>query len=516
MDVSTIHSFLYRNVVKPYCSFLPKEYEVCIRKLNGHNDPVVINKYVREWLENGDFKGLKHPNTKKQLLNMSTLNKALQNWLLSMKSAYKNNDIQFVCDNTKAKAIDKKSGNIMGINKANLNILESKLLNYKKIYWKNGIIDHDDILFFSHVLIRDYPFILTVLRAKYPYFFIDEFQDTSQIQAFIIDEIRKRDCIVGVIGDKAQAIYGFQGAQVSLFENFKVEPMNSHTIIENHRSSHQIVTFLNSTRKDIHQESCRDIKDIDVSILIGDRNQTYNKAANSCNSEPLTSLSRDNITSNAMKLKIEGKDFDRKLIEKFEGIDSNSQRRNTIFQFIKATELAKNTKYKDAIKIIDWIYKDKNNPKKLALYSLSNMMNFYEQYSDGTLMDFYNVVCSTLDIKLTGFKKGQIKDFYENTSYSNMAICVNIIEDTSDHITIHKAKGAEFKNVFVIGNQDTINFLLQPDLTNNEEQRISYVAMSRAKNKLFIQFDDLDIEHEESFKKLYNINITRIAKPKSI
>lgn len=516
VDVSTIHSFLYRNVVKPYCSFLPKEYEVCVQKLNGHTDPIVINKYVREWLENGDFKELKHPNTKNQLLNMPTLNKALQNWLLSMKSSYKDNDIQFVCDNTKAKAIDKKSGNIMGINKAGLNILENKLLSYKKMYWKNGIINHDDILFFSHVLIRDYPFILSIIRAKYPYFFIDEFQDTSQVQAFIIDEIRKRDCIVGVIGDKAQAIYGFQGAQVSLFEKFKVEPMNSYTIIENHRSSHEIVTFLNSIRKDINQKSCTDIEDIVVSIFVGDRNKAYNKATNSCNNEPLTSLSRDNIISNAMKMKIEGKYFDRKLIEKFEGIDSNSQRRNTIVQLIKAIELARNTKYKDAIKIIDWIYKDKNNPKKLALYSLSNMMSCYEQYSNGTLMDFYNAVCSTLDIKLPGFRKGQIKNFYESTLYSNMAICVNIIEDTSDHITIHKAKGAEFKNVFVIGNKDTVNLLLQPDLTNNEEQRIFYVAMSRAKSKLFIQFDDLDREHEESLNKHYNINVTRITKSKSI
>ncbi|RFA31966.1 DNA helicase II [Virgibacillus dokdonensis] len=516
VDVSTIHSFLYRNVVKPYCSFLPKEYEVCIRKLNGHNDPVVINKYVREWLNNGNFKGLKHPNTKNQLSNMPTLNKALQNWLLSMKSSYKNNEIQFVCDNTKAKASDKKNGNMIGINKANLNILEKELLSYKKTYWKNGIIDHEDILFLSHVLIRDYPFILTVLSAKYPYFFIDEFQDTSQVQAFIIDEIRKRDCTVGIIGDKAQAIYGFQGAQVTLFEKFQVEPINSHTIIENHRSSYQIVTFLNSIRKDINQESCNDIEDIDVSILIGDRNKTYTEAANSCNNELLTSLSRDNITSNAMKMKLEGKDFDRKLIDKFEQIDSNSLRRNTIVPLIKAIELSKNTKYKDAIKIIDRIFKDKNNPKKLALYTLSKMMSCYEQYSNGTLMDFYNLVCSNLEIKLSGFNNGQIKDFYENTLYNNMAICVNIIEDTSNHITIHKAKGAEFKNVFVIGNQDTINLLLQPDLTNNEEQRIFYVAMSRAKKKLFIQFDNLDIEYEESLKKLYNINITRITELESL
>lgn len=203
VDISTIHSFLYRNVVKPYCSFLPKEYGICVQKLKGHSDPIVINKYVNAWLKTEYFTKLKPPSNRNQLLKMPVLKKALQNWLLSMKLSYENNDVQFICDNTKAQAIDKKSKKRMGINKSNLNILEKQLLNYKKIYWEKGIIDHDDVLFFSYVLIRDYPFILTILCAKYPYFFIDEFQDTSQLQDFIIDKIRQKGCIVGVIDRKS-------------------------------------------------------------------------------------------------------------------------------------------------------------------------------------------------------------------------------------------------------------------------------------------------------------------------
>lgn len=511
VDVSTIHSFLYRNVVKPYCSFLPKEYGIYVQKLKGHSDPIVINKYLRLWLEKEDFNQLKHPSTKNQLLKMPVLNKALQNWLLSMKPSYKNNDIKFICDNTKAQEFDKKSKKIIRINKESLDILEKKLLCYKKIYWENGIINHDDILFFSYVLIRDYPFILTILRAKYPYFFIDEFQDTNQVQDFIINKIRQKGCIVGVIGDKAQAIYGFQGAQVALFENFKVDSINSYTISENHRSSEQIVTFLNSIRKDIRQESRSGIEDSDVSIMIGNRNKTYNEATNNCCNEPLISLSRDNITSNAMKMNLEGNNLDRKLIEKLEEIDSSTQRKNIIVPLIKAIELAKNTKYKDALKIINSIYKNKNNTQKIALYSLLNMINKYEEYSNGTLMDFYNVVCRFLDFKIPGFRKGKIRDFYKNTLYKNVAICVDIIEDTSNHITIHKAKGTEFKNVFVIGNKNTLKLLLKPDLMNDEEHRIFYVAMSRAKKKLFIQFDSLDFNNQKKIEEYYDVNILRVT-----
>lgn len=130
------------------------------------------------------------------------------------------------------------------------------------------------------------------------------------------------------------------------------------------------------------------------------------------------------------------------------------------------------------------------------------MINKYDKYGNGTLMNFYNTLCKTLDIKLSGFRKGQVKDFYENTLYKNMVICTNIVEDTSNHITIHKAKGAEFENVFVIGNKDTLSLLLKPDLMNDEEHRIFYVAMSRAKKKLFYNLIILIIMNK---RKLRNV-----------
>ena len=40
------------------------------------------------------------------------------------------------------------------------------------------------------------------------------------------------------------------------------------------------------------------------------------------------------------------------------------------------------------------------------------MINKYDKYGNGTLMNFYNTLCKTLDIKLSGFRKGQVKDFY--------------------------------------------------------------------------------------------------------
>lgn len=509
VDVITIHSFLYNNVVKPYCTFIPPEYSLNIQKVKGHDEPYVNSKYIRDWLDQKTWQKLKHPNSKQQLLKMPTLNKALQNWLLSMKCSMKNGNIVWLCDNNKAKAIDKATGKYISINANALNLLKDDLVDYKKLYWMNGKLDHEDILYFSYVLIKEYPFILTVLQAKYPYFFIDEFQDTNPIQSYLIDEIKKSGSIVGVIGDSAQSIYGFQGANLSLYKKFKVAHDNTHTIVENHRSTNQIVSFLNVIRNDIVQEVSEKREDIRVTVIIGKRNKAYLRAKEICDTNIVVTLSRDNITSNAMKELIEESNLDKNFISKYIDQESNTERKNYITSFINAIELAKNMKLKEALKKISWIYRNEDSPKKKSLYSLFSMVKRYDEYNKGTLMDFYTVLCDALKIKLSGFRAGAIKNFYEDNTYKKMAMCINIVEDVSNHITIHKSKGAEFENVLVIGNADLLKFLLEPDLNNNEEHRIYYVAMSRAQRKLFIQFDDLSEEEENKLRLKYNIQVIK-------
>ena len=511
VEVSTIHSFLYKNVVKPYCSFIPAEYELYCKKINGHDDFYINNKYIREWFESEDFSGLKHPNTEKQLLSLPVLNQALQNWLLSIKCIYKNGVIEFKCDNKKAVGLDKKSNKRVGINAHNLKILSEKILGLKKIYWRKGKLDHNDVLFFSYVLIDRYPFILDILRAKFPYMFIDEYQDTNPVQSFILDAIRKKETVVGVIGDKAQSIYAFQGAEPSMFDLFKVDKDNVFTIGDNHRSTNQIVKFLNDIRNDIHQEACCNIDDIDVIIYVGDRNNAYVSACSICRGGPVESLSRDNITSNAMKKDIEGGNLNGKLIEQFVSTDSSSERRNYILSFIQAIELSINGKYKEALKSIERFFRTEDSPKKAALFSLVKMLGVYNDFCNDTLMKFYDTICTVLPVKLPTFRNGAAKDFYSRILYKNIAICINIVEDTSSHVTIHKAKGSEYENVLVIDNYSIIDFLCAPDLKGKEEHRINYVAISRARKRLFLHVNELNDIDEKKIEKKYNyLNIQRV------
>ncbi|MGR6010400.1 UvrD-helicase domain-containing protein [Bacillus cereus] len=63
---------------------------------------------------------------------------------------------------------------------------------YKKLCWEQGLLSHDDVLYFSYLLIKRNKKIREIIRAKFPYFLIDEFQDTSPLQVAIIKLLAKK------------------------------------------------------------------------------------------------------------------------------------------------------------------------------------------------------------------------------------------------------------------------------------------------------------------------------------
>lgn len=508
-EVSTIHSFLYNNIVKPYGRYLLDEYELRMEKVDGHEEAAVNRKFLNQWLEMDILAGLKHPNSQKQLKTRPGLTAVLKNWLLSEKCIVRKGNIEWAFNDN---VVAYTSEGRFALNRNSFGVLKNGFMEYKKLYWEKGIVDHEDVLFFSGILIQKCPFILTVLRAKYPYIFVDEFQDTNPIQTYILSEIKKEESVVGIIGDAAQAIYGFQGADIQLFRKYKVKKGNEYSLNENHRSDKCIVDFLNILRKNFEQIPCEKYKDSLIRLYVGDRTKAFQKAKNICGLEELVSLSRDNVTSNAMKNLLGNSTYDKNIMKKYEETESNPERRNYVSAYINAIELARNGKFKEALKKVEWLYRKQVEPKKEALNVLSLMLKSYPDYKDMPLMSFY-LLLKGLDknVQLSNFKTGSIKSFYENTSYIDLALCVNIVEDVSNHITIHKAKGAEYENIIVIGNTNFLDFLKDPDIEGNEEHRVFYVALSRAKKRLFMYLDDLSVIDERYIREKYTVEIERIG-----
>jgi len=510
VEVSTIHSFLYKHIVKPYCSFLPPEIKLNINKFDGHYDTVINFKKVSEWIDNHPQKSkLKPPYSIKQLIRLPTRKTALVNWLSTLGYKFDNFDrLEIKGDRAKAYCSE-ATGKRYFLPRICLNILESGLLEYKNLYWESGIVDHNDILYFSYVLVARNPFILHILRAKFPYFFVDEFQDTNPIQTKLLNKLGQSETIVGIIGDKAQSIYSFQGATPDQFGEFSLSTnIKDYIMIDNRRSTNQIITVLNHVRSDFIQSGCRNVDgDVPV-IMIGERNRAYDKAKELSNGEDVYSLSRRNITSNAMKKEFEDEDLNQKLIDELMESDGNAYRYNMIISCIKSIELAKYGKYKDAIKELEYLFHrdNKADTRRLILDHLTLLLNNYGRFENGSLMLFYEFVKNNVSNSLSGFRAGKAKTFYENHLYKELAICTNIVDDRSNHKTIHKAKGDEFNNVIVIlTDESDLNFLLDPNLESKEEQRIYYVAISRAKEKLFINVPSLSKINKERLKTFLKI-----------
>lgn len=193
VEVSTIHSFLYRHVIKPYIHFIAEDYGFDISRLDGHDDIRISNGVVIDWVkEHSKQNSFKHPYSLKQLTKNPDSLARLTNWLYS--TSYK-----FDATSRLVIVANAASSFAQGSRLRDdcLTLLEVDLHEFKKKYWSRSVLHHDDVLFFSFQIIKNYPFVLDVLRAKFPYFFIDEFQDSNPIQVELLRQIGERETVVG-------------------------------------------------------------------------------------------------------------------------------------------------------------------------------------------------------------------------------------------------------------------------------------------------------------------------------
>lgn len=485
VEVSTIHSFFYKHIVKPYATFIATEFCLNVAEMEGHDDIVLSNySFLNEWKKRTGQQRINDDNIVVEAF--TKLKWKLESGELRVKTDYP-------------------------ILVGKYPIKNDSYLEYKKMMWEKGLVHHDDVLFFSFQIINKFPFVVNILNAKFPYIFIDEFQDSNPIQVEIFKNLGLRESKIGVIGDVAQSIYKFQGADYTQFQTFSLPSMNEYILIENRRSSNEIIDSLNDVRKDISQIKIRNISISKPIIFIGDMTLALRAAKIKCRNETIYTLSRNNITSNAMKVEINGSGLDSKLLEKLKEIDSNTKRSNLVYSCIKAIAYGKENKFKDAIKELEKLFNyrtDKIKGKRKALKFITLFLDKYPQFENITLFDFANFIRVNLVSDLPNFKAGAIKTFYNSNTFKQLLLCVSIPEDMSLHKTIHKAKGDEFDNVLlVLKEEKDINFLIERNLLSNEEHRINYVAISRAKNKLFISVPTLSAATQISLQTYYDIEI---------
>lgn len=484
VEVSTIHSFLYKNIVKPYMAFLSPEHGLDISLVDGHDDTILSGyNFIREWKSKTKQNRIKDEENHLVVSALKSARWTFESGELVLKTSYP-------------------------IKIGNYPITRASYLEYKKMAWSKGVIHHDDVLFFSYQLIKTNPFIIEILSAKYPYFFIDEFQDTSPIQIEIINKLASEKTVIGVIGDEAQSIYGFLGSQENQLHDFTLPNMNKYSMHENRRSSQEIVDFLNKIRPDFQQNCAHQNNTENPILMVSTMNNALLKISADY-SEDFCFLSRINNAVNSLRVNLDMDYPKTNLIETLYANDSNSVRRKIVRYLIEAIELARCGCFKQAIKNIDkiglGILKSEN------LYFFCSLLEKYNSFQDRELHFFYQEILAHFGgAKLS---KGKPMDFYQQYSYKQIASCISIKDDAGKFRTIHRSKGDEFDNVFVhLEPEDSTNLiklLKKPELGTSEDYRVLYVAFSRAKRRLVINIPSLSLEDRNAISH-YNLQIIEI------
>jgi len=119
---------------------------------------------------------------------------------------------------------------------------------YNKRLFKAGAMDFDDLLYKTNVLLRDFPDVLHKYQHKFNYLLVDEYQDTNFSQYLIVKKLAATHENLCVVGDDAQSIYGFRGANIQNILNFKKDypDYNLFKLEQNYRSTKNIVGAANS------------------------------------------------------------------------------------------------------------------------------------------------------------------------------------------------------------------------------------------------------------------------------
>ncbi|MVX36576.1 ATP-dependent helicase [Myroides sp. LoEW2-1] len=120
--------------------------------------------------------------------------------------------------------------------------------NYVDRCFKAGAMDFDDLLLKTNELLNMFPDVLAKYQDRFRYILVDEYQDTNHSQYLIVRALSDRFQNICVVGDDAQSIYAFRGANINNILNFQkdYEGVQTYRLEQNYRSSRNIVEAANT------------------------------------------------------------------------------------------------------------------------------------------------------------------------------------------------------------------------------------------------------------------------------
>jgi DNA helicase II / ATP-dependent DNA helicase PcrA len=510
---STIHSFAYSQVIKAYENEAGIKYTIMTDGNKEHLLKKLYKKYTQDYISEDRLRNL---------CLYITYNK---NAMINSNNRKNMNISQdFVC-----------------IYKA-----------YEDYKSKNDYIDFDDMLTHCYKILNECPSLLKRFRNKYKYIQIDECQDLSKIQHEIIKLIGAPSNNVFYVGDEDQCVYSFRGASPSILLEFRNEYKNSIVLFtqKNFRSTSNIVNTANSFIKgNISRFNAKEMitykepgSNIPILEFKDDREQIkfiIEKLTNS-NIIDTAILYRNNLSTVYV-----ANELIKANIPFYTKESVNSFFYHWVVKdILNFFELSQDLTDIGAFQSIYYKFKSyisKNSTELLkegeinkSIFSILCQDNRFDSQRKSDLMEcehlFRNLACmepykaikSILDdLNYKDYLKSNTSS-YDGISriistLKIIAVDLKSIDEFKDRLdiinthmkvangnkvtgvtlsTIHGVKGLEFDNVFmidlidgIIPSNDSIMKLGKSDFSElEEERRLIYVGMTRARNNLFLLY----------------------------
>lgn len=424
-----------------------------------------------------------------------------------------------------------------------------RIKNIEKVYEvyedfkkSNNYIDFDDMQTIALRLLDENQRLLKSIQNKYQYFQLDEGQDTSLLQFEILNRIVSLNNNLMVVADDDQSIYSFRAANPDYLLNFKDYYPGAEIFImnENHRSSKNIARLAGEFIKDNNFRYKKNLiskKEEGERVLIKTLKDSYDQydfiKKNIDFSKSNSILFRNNISAiNLVTFLLEdGIDFainddfldffksqiidDFFDIIKFSDDFTNVEAFENIYYkirtFLKKTEVEKLRTKPINQDIFDFFYEILDYDRKNSLYDIEKKLIHIRKLPLSRKISYiykYLGYKEYSSLKANKFAEEVInKDLFVE-SLVNFTKDINSMVEFDDKIlklkkkirlmpqsnlvlqTIHRSKGLEYDSVFIVDMNKNefpiIDYEQNPEKSLEEERRVFYVGMTRAKEKLFI------------------------------
>ncbi|MBT1702354.1 ATP-dependent helicase [Chryseosolibacter indicus] len=456
---------------------------------------------------------------------------------------------------------------LMGDDAANMRPDIGKIYKaYALRCFRSGAMDFDDILFNTDKLFKEHLDVLNKYQHRIHYILVDEFQDTNLCQYFIVRKLASVRQNVCVVGDDAQSIYAFRGADITNILNFERDypDLKIIKLEQNYRSTQNIVNAANSVIK-------RNRAQLPKNVWTANEEGNLIEVIKATSDNEEGRLIASSIFEEKMQHQLKFSDFVvlYRTNSQSRAIEESLRRMNIKYKVIGGLSFYQRKEIKDLLAYLRFALNQQdeasfrriiNLPKrgigdstvdKIVVAANDHGTSIWEIIQNpapfvggrvaGPIEDFvalikrFNIDVQQKDAYDAAFEiakgSGLLRELYEDKTveglsrYENVQELLNAIKEFTDNperedkslgsflqevslvssqdedkdkdpdkvtlMTIHMAKGLEFKYVYIAGMEEDLfpsQMMLNSRADLEEERRLFYVAVTRAQKRLFLTY----------------------------